>query len=149
MAEPTAKASSPTLGPSGSPSPTSSSSANAEIEAQRNANYPPHFNAAIAQRHAKQPAPSAPPPREQKIRNLFQFKQKSSQEQLNAQAQLQKSHKDNAYVRPVFGLPLAEAVEICPPNVADVLLPAVVYRCIEYLRGKKAANEEGLFRLSG
>ena len=151
--ESAAKASSPTLGPSGSSSPTSSSSANAELDAQRNANYPPHFNAAIAQRHAKQPAPAAAPSqREQKIRNLFQFKQKSSQEQLNAQAQAQaqqQKRKDHGYVRPVFGLSLAEAVEMCPPDDVDVLLPAIVYRCIEYLRGKKAANEEGLFRLSG
>jgi RalA-binding protein 1 len=51
--------------------------------------------------------------------------------------------------RAVFGLPLAEAVELCPPRGVDVQLPAVVYRCIEYLRAKDATSEEGIFRLSG
>jgi RalA-binding protein 1 len=51
--------------------------------------------------------------------------------------------------RAVFGLPLAEAVELCPPRGVNVTLPAVVYRCIEYLRAKDAAGEEGIFRLSG
>lgn len=50
---------------------------------------------------------------------------------------------------PVFGMPLAEAVQYCGPNGVDVELPAVVYRCIEYLRAKNAASEEGIFRLSG
>ncbi|CAI7638741.1 unnamed protein product [Penicillium pancosmium] len=53
-------------------------------------------------------------------------------------------------VRPVFGIPLAEAVAECPPHgVVDAQLPAVVYRCIEYLTAKDAALEEGIFRLSG
>lgn len=51
--------------------------------------------------------------------------------------------------RPVFGLPLAEAVESAPPAGVDVHLPAVVYRCIEYLEVQGAASEEGIFRLSG
>ena len=51
--------------------------------------------------------------------------------------------------RAVFGLPLAEAVELCPPRGVNVTLPAVVYRCIEYLQAKDAASEEGIFRLSG
>ena len=52
-------------------------------------------------------------------------------------------------VRPVFGIPLAEAVQDCSPPGLDVELPAVVYRCIEYLHAKEAALEEGIFRLSG
>jgi len=52
-------------------------------------------------------------------------------------------------VRPVFGIPLAEAVESCPPHGIEAELPAVVYRCIEYLHAKGAASEEGIFRLSG
>ncbi|PGH18732.1 hypothetical protein AJ79_00145 [Helicocarpus griseus UAMH5409] len=52
-------------------------------------------------------------------------------------------------VKPVFGLPLAEAVEFCGVPGIDSGLPAVVYRCIEYLRAKEAALEEGIFRLSG
>lgn len=52
-------------------------------------------------------------------------------------------------IRPVFGMPLAEAVQFYAPKGVDAELPAVVYRCIEYLRAKGAASEEGIFRLSG
>ncbi|KAI9818190.1 MAG: hypothetical protein M1827_000815 [Pycnora praestabilis] len=52
-------------------------------------------------------------------------------------------------LRAVFGAPLIEAVEYCRPVGVDVYLPAVVYRCIEYLDAKDAADEEGIFRLSG
>ncbi|KAL2864550.1 GTPase-activating protein BEM3 [Aspergillus lucknowensis] len=52
-------------------------------------------------------------------------------------------------VKPVFGIPLAEAVRDCAPFDVDVDLPAVVYRCLEYLRAKGAESEEGIFRLSG
>ena len=54
-----------------------------------------------------------------------------------------------ANARPVFGIPLAEAVELSPPHGVDICLPAVVYRCLEYLQAKQAASEEGIFRLSG
>ncbi|KAL1959242.1 hypothetical protein VTO42DRAFT_2429 [Malbranchea cinnamomea] len=51
---------------------------------------------------------------------------------------------------PVFGLALAEAVELCPPRgVEDTGLPSVVYRCIEYLKAQHVEMEEGIFRLSG
>lgn len=52
-------------------------------------------------------------------------------------------------VRPVFGIPLADAVQYCAPLGVEADLPAVVYRCIEYLHAKGAASEEGIFRLSG
>ncbi|KIN03977.1 hypothetical protein OIDMADRAFT_40093 [Oidiodendron maius Zn] len=53
-------------------------------------------------------------------------------------------------VRPVFGAPLAEAVKYNHPvDVPNIELPAVVYRCIEYLDAQNAAMEEGIFRLSG
>ncbi|KAH7626672.1 putative RhoGAP group protein [Sordaria sp. MPI-SDFR-AT-0083] len=52
-------------------------------------------------------------------------------------------------VRPVFGAPLAEAVRYNAPVDVRVPLPAVVYRCIQYLDAKDAINEEGIFRLSG
>jgi RalA-binding protein 1 len=52
-------------------------------------------------------------------------------------------------VRQVFGAPLAEAVRYCGPVDADVPLPAVIYRCIQYLDLKNAILEEGIFRLSG
>ncbi|KAI1151044.1 hypothetical protein F4825DRAFT_376410 [Nemania diffusa] len=52
-------------------------------------------------------------------------------------------------VRQVFGAPLAEAVRYCGPVDTNVPLPAVVYRCIQYLDMKNAIMEEGIFRLSG
>ena len=52
-------------------------------------------------------------------------------------------------VRPVFGVPLAEAVEFSAPADVQVALPAVAYRCIEYLKAQSAISEEGIFRLSG
>lgn len=52
-------------------------------------------------------------------------------------------------VRPAFGLQLADAVENCSPRGVDVCLPAVVYRCLEYLKAHDAWSEEGIFRLSG
>lgn len=55
----------------------------------------------------------------------------------------------NLNARPTFGVPLAEAVEFSPPKGVDVCLPAVVYRCLEYLEAQGAASEEGIFRLSG
>jgi RalA-binding protein 1 len=51
--------------------------------------------------------------------------------------------------RSIFGIPLQEAVEYTQPAGVNVPLPAVVYRCLEYLQDKKAINEEGIFRLSG
>jgi RalA-binding protein 1 len=45
----------------------------------------------------------------------------------------------------VFGVPLDESLE-----VAEIArLPAVVFRCIQYLEAKKADQEEGIYRLSG
>ncbi|OJA10684.1 hypothetical protein AZE42_01064 [Rhizopogon vesiculosus] len=47
--------------------------------------------------------------------------------------------------RAVFGVPLEDSVE-----VAEIArLPAVVFRCIQYLEAKKAEQEEGIYRLSG
>lgn len=51
--------------------------------------------------------------------------------------------------RQVFGAPLAEAVRYNSPVDVKVPLPAVVYRCIQYLEANNALNEEGIFRLSG
>ncbi|KAI8888446.1 RhoGAP-domain-containing protein [Backusella circina FSU 941] len=48
----------------------------------------------------------------------------------------------------VFGVPLEEAVRISRVK-EDYELPAVVYRCIEYLDAMNAVLEEGLYRLSG
>ncbi|KIW71831.1 hypothetical protein PV04_00063 [Phialophora macrospora] len=91
--------------------------------------------------------------REQKKRNLFHFKRPSYEQLAPVQPAQPKRSELNAHrgghVRPVFGMQLQEAVEYYSPTDVDVYLPAVVYRCVEYLRAKNAANEEGLFRLSG
>jgi len=47
--------------------------------------------------------------------------------------------------RPVFGVPLNESLAIA--SVAS--LPAVVFRCIEWLETNKAQDEEGIYRMSG
>ncbi|KAL1965598.1 hypothetical protein VTN77DRAFT_5275 [Rasamsonia byssochlamydoides] len=95
----------------------------------------------------------------EKKRSIWGFRARSSSD---LASQTQSTHESSAnsqnnnssterkeLVRPVFGIPLAEAVQFCAPKGVDVDLPAVVYRCIEYLRAKGAASEEGIFRLSG
>ena len=68
----------------------------------------------------------------------------------NISLPLQQNVERAANVRPAFGMPLAEAVEHCAPkDMPEVYLPAVVYRSLEYLEAQDAANEEGIFRLSG
>lgn len=47
--------------------------------------------------------------------------------------------------RHVFGVPLVDSIAIA--SVAN--LPAIVFRCIEYLEARKAEQEEGIYRLSG
>ncbi|ORX56426.1 RhoGAP-domain-containing protein [Hesseltinella vesiculosa] len=48
----------------------------------------------------------------------------------------------------VFGIPLDEAIQVS--RVApEYELPSIVYRCIEFLEAKDAAQEEGIYRLSG
>lgn len=47
--------------------------------------------------------------------------------------------------RAVFGVPLESSLVVA--SIAN--LPAIVFRCIEYLESKKAAEEEGIYRLSG
>ncbi|PYI09050.1 RhoGAP-domain-containing protein [Aspergillus sclerotiicarbonarius CBS 121057] len=93
----------------------------------------------------------------EKKRSIWGFRTRSSFDlasQLQASHDFSTSHINNnaekrEFVRPVFGLPLAEAVQFCAPQGVDVDLPAVVYRCIEYLKAKGAESEEGIFRLSG
>lgn len=75
--------------------------------------------------------------------------QQVDRESPTSQAQGNASTDKKDFVRPVFGIPLAEAVQYCAPQGVDVELPAVVYRCIEYLQAKGASSEEGIFRLSG
>jgi RalA-binding protein 1 len=61
----------------------------------------------------------------------------------------QMAYEQHGPIRPAFGAPLGEAVRFNHPVDVNVELPAVVYRCIEYLDAKNAAGEEGIFRLSG
>ena len=61
----------------------------------------------------------------------------------------QMAYEQHGPIRPAFGAPLGEAVRFNHPVDVSVELPAVVYRCIEYLDAKNAAGEEGIFRLSG
>ena len=63
---------------------------------------------------------------------------------------LASSEKNAAPVQPqpphaVFGTTLEESLEIA--QIAN--LPAIVFRCIQYLELKKADQEEGIYRLSG
>jgi RalA-binding protein 1 len=47
--------------------------------------------------------------------------------------------------RPVFGVPLPESLAVA--QIAG--LPAVIFRCIEYLEARHAEEEEGIYRMSG
>ncbi|EEA20826.1 Rho GTPase activating protein [Talaromyces marneffei ATCC 18224] len=95
----------------------------------------------------------APTSVKEKKRSIWGFRGHSSSDLAQGGESESQNHKSSTErrgsVRPVFGMPLAEAVQYCGPRNVDVNLPAVVYRCIEYLEAKKAASEEGIFRLSG
>jgi RalA-binding protein 1 len=59
---------------------------------------------------------------------------------------LASADKHPAYApRAVFGVNLDESLDVA--EIAN--LPAVVFRCIQYLESKKADQEEGIYRLSG
>ena len=77
-------------------------------------------------------------------RSLFPFRGRSGSD-ITSQA----SSTDTVPHRPAFGAPLAEACDFAPPEDIPVHVPAVFYRCIEYLRANDASSEEGIFRLSG
>jgi RalA-binding protein 1 len=61
----------------------------------------------------------------------------------------QTGNQPSGPVRQVFGASLGEAVRYNSPVDVRVPLPAVVYRCIQYLEARNAIHEEGIFRLSG
>ncbi|KAL8706146.1 MAG: hypothetical protein Q9201_000781 [Fulgogasparrea decipioides] len=98
--------------------------------------------------------PQAKDIREPKKRGIWSFRDRNPD--LNAQADESRMSiieqppiEITPNARPTFGVPLAQAVEFCSPKGVDVCLPAVVYRCLEYLEAHHAASEEGIFRLSG
>ena len=94
-------------------------------------------------------------PKESRMRNIFHFRQRPSTDSQASSlppaddASHGSFRSKNIASMPVFGLSLSEAVSNCAPIGVDIALPAVVYRCIEYLQTTHAANEEGLFRVSG
>jgi len=90
----------------------------------------------------------------QKKRSFFGFGNKprpssESQDHTETSSLSQMSYEQHGPIRAAFGAPLAEAVKYNHPADVNVELPAVVYRCIEYLDSKNASAEEGIFRLSG
>lgn len=95
-----------------------------------------------------------PTPVKDKKRSIFGFRGRGGSSDL---APIQSGNQFQAPVeqrslptnRSIFGIPLQEAVEYTQPAGVHVPLPAVVYRCLEYLHEKQAVNEEGIFRLSG
>ncbi|KAH8203578.1 hypothetical protein TruAng_002211 [Truncatella angustata] len=93
--------------------------------------------------------------KKQRKRSFFGFGPKtrsSSDDQDSLFSASSQSVQGNEYRGPVrqsFGAPLAEAVRYCGPTDVNVPLPAVVFRCIQYLEAKNAIFEEGIFRLSG
>jgi len=93
------------------------------------------------------PMPSSKEPGKDKKRGMFAaFRGRSSSDLAPGGAT---SPGWSAQGRAVFAVPLAEAVEFAHPVGATTELPAVVYRCIEYLTKKRGVYEEGIFRLSG
>ncbi|OTA64775.1 RhoGAP-domain-containing protein, partial [Hypoxylon sp. EC38] len=92
--------------------------------------------------------------KKQRKRSFFGFgpKTRSSsddQDPLYGSSAPQGQMEPRGPMRQVFGAPLAEAVRYNGPFDVNVPLPAVVYRCIQYLDLKNAIREEGIFRLSG
>ena len=99
--------------------------------------------------------PPPTPHAKDKKRGLFStFRGRSSsdldvKEKIMSPGMPPQDHYATGSTRAVFGVPLAEAVEFARPADVATELPAVVYRCIEYLLAKNAVAEEGIFRLSG
>jgi len=89
-----------------------------------------------------------------KKRSIWGFRQRSSSDlddqiKQGPQTGYQQAVERFPLSKPVFGASLEEAVYLTKPPGIDVTLPAVVYRCIEYLDANNASDEEGIFRLSG
>ncbi|KAF2098431.1 RhoGAP-domain-containing protein [Rhizodiscina lignyota] len=94
--------------------------------------------------------PPATPAIKDKKRSIFAgFRGRSSSDLDKPGASANSQPVQLATGHPVFGVPLADAVEYTQPAGIDYPLPSVVYRCIEYLRAQGAIHEEGIFRLSG
>jgi RalA-binding protein 1 len=92
--------------------------------------------------------PPTPSFQKDKKRGLFGFRGRSSSDLGPEKTTPSGPVPDNG-VRAAFGVPLAESIEAAQAVGVDTELPAVMYRCIEYLTFKDAISEEGIFRLSG
>lgn len=147
--------------PAESPSPTTSGSQPSvrASSAQSKAISAPQNGAKISDVGAwgnKPMALTINHPKEQKKRSIWGFRDKNGPElgvnhsdDSNLSLTQQQYQEQITNVKAAFGIPLAEAVEYCGPRGIDACLPAVVYRCLEYLEMKDAASEEGIFRMSG
>ncbi|KAF2994828.1 hypothetical protein E8E13_002825 [Curvularia kusanoi] len=101
---------------------------------------------------------NGPTPVKDKKRSIFGFRGRGGSSDL---APIQISQVNNTPLatipqarslppnRNIFGMTLQEAVEFSQHLNPSTQLPSVVFRCLEYLKEKKAIKEEGIFRLSG
>lgn len=147
--------------PTESPSPTTSSSQPSlkANSSQSKAISAPSNGAKINDVGAWGNKPMAVPvgtQREHKKRSIWGFRDKNGPDlglshpnDSNLSLTQQQYQEQITNVKAAFGAPLADAVEYCGPRGIDVCLPAVVYRCLEYLESKDAPREEGIFRMSG
>ena len=147
--------------PTESPSPTTSSSQPSmrAYSSQSKAISAPSNGAKINDVGAWGNKPMAVPvgtQREHKKRSIWGFRDKNGPDlglnhsnDSNLSLTQQQYQEQITNVKAAFGAPLADAVEYCGPRGIDVCLPAVVYRCLEYLESKDAPSEEGIFRMSG
>ena len=147
--------------PADSPSPTTSGSQPSmrAPSAQSKAISGPQNGAKISDVGAWGNKPMASPlnyPKEQKKRSIWGFRERngadigSNHSNDSDLSLIQQQYQEQiTNVKAAFGATLAEAVEYCGPRGINACLPAVVYRCIEYLEMKNAAGEEGIFRMSG
>ncbi|KAG0329634.1 hypothetical protein BGZ99_001241 [Dissophora globulifera] len=115
----------------------------------------PASSSSSGQQSGQQPSGSTPPAQQDasRLRN-FLGKGSSNSSQaagggnMTIPAQPGGSQPQLAPIRQVFGVTLEEAIEqaVVQPGYE---LPAVVYRCIEYLNAHRAKLEEGIYRLNG
>ena len=92
--------------------------------------------------------PPTPGLQKDKKRGIFGFRGRSSSD-LGPEKGTPPGSNPDSGVRATFGVPLAESIDCAQPVGVNTELPAVMYRCIEYLNYKDAIAEEGIFRLSG
>lgn len=99
-----------------------------------------------------------PEEKKQKKRSFFGFGSKAARSSSDGQdsvfggsenGSVANSQATSTHIPGVFGISLADAARYHPPADANIPLPCVVYRCVQYLEARNAILEEGIFRLSG